>query len=48
MKQRECKYYTVIGLVNGNTEVTGDLFIYGRNKFQNKHDKAQLQFYDYK
>ena len=31
MKQTECKYYTVIGLVNGNTEVTGDLFIYGRN-----------------
>lgn len=27
MKQRECIYYIVIRLVNGNTEVTGDLFI---------------------
>lgn len=32
MKRRDCKYYAVIRLVNGKTEVTGDLFFYVKNK----------------
>lgn len=44
-EHRDYKYYVVIRLVSGKTEVAADLFLYVKNKFENKYIIINSNYY---